>query len=103
MNKGFVDVTGFDWNEANISHVARHKVTSEEAEDIFFDKNNVIDEDVAHSLSEKRFIIIGKTQTGRLLYQVFTKRKNKIRIISSRDINKKEVKLYEEKISRSKI
>lgn len=94
------DVVGFDWDEANITHLARHNVSPEEAEDLFFDKDNVLDEDIKHSDFENRFLIIGKTQKGRLLYQVFTKRGNKIRIISSRDINKKEVKLY---ISQTKV
>lgn len=95
-------VTGFEWDEANITHIAKHDVAPEEAEDIFFDKNNALNYDSKHSTpEEKRFIIIGKTNKGRILYQVFTRRRNKIRVLSSRDINKKEVKLYEEKISRS--
>lgn len=95
------DVTGFEWDEANVKHIARHNATPSEAEDVFFDTNNVLNEDLKHSIAENRFIIIGKTKEGRLLYQIFTKRGNKIRIISSRDINKKEVKLYEEKTRRS--
>ena len=93
----------FDWDEANILHIAKHNVTPEEAEEIFSDKNNVFMEDVNHSIVEKRFLIIGKTRKGRLLYQVFTKRGNKIRVISSRNINRKEVKLYEKKTDNSKI
>lgn len=97
------DVNGFEWDSANVLHIARHKVTIEEAEDVFFDENNKLDDDTKHSLVENRFVIIGKTHKGRLLYQVFTKRGNKIRVISSRDINKKEVGLYEKKANRSKI
>lgn len=89
------DCKGFDWDEANSIHIARHKVLPNEAEDVFFDKANTLYDDLKHSIKEVRFIIIGKTQKGRLLYQVFTKRENKIRILSSRDINRKEVKLYE--------
>lgn len=95
------DVNSFEWDDANIEHIASHNVTPEEAEQIFFDINNALKEDIKHSIIEDRFIIIGKTQKGRLLYQIFTKRKNKIRVISSRDINKKEVKLYEKKTNRS--
>lgn len=97
------DIAGFEWDEANISHIAKHKVTPEETEDVFFDKKNVQYDDVKHSAVEKRFIIIGKTTKGRLLYQIFTIRDGKIRVISSRKINKKEVKLYEKEISRSKV
>ena len=91
----------FGWDEANTGHIARHNVLPEEAEEVFFDENNVQDEDVEHSTDEKRYLIIGKTKEGRLLYQIFTVRVNKIRIISSRDINKKEVQLYEKKVSHS--
>ena len=97
------DVAGFEWDEANIAHIARHNVTPEEAEEVFFDKDNALDEDIKHSTLEKRLIIIGKTQKGRLLYQIFTKRGDKIRVISSRDINKKEVILYEKAARRTKV
>ena len=97
------DVVAFEWDEANIAHIARHNVTPEEAEEVFFDKDNALDEDIKHSTLEKRLIIIGKTQKGRLLYQIFTKRGDKIRVISSRDINKKEVILYEKAARRTKV
>ncbi len=96
-------VTGFDWDQANVTHIAKHRVLPQEAEDVFFDKNNVLDEDLRHSIIEQRFLIIGKTRKGRILYQIFTVRRNKIRVISSRDINKKEVSLYEKKTNRSKV
>lgn len=95
------NVAGFEWDEANVEHIARHNVSPAEAEEIFFDTKNVLDEDIEHSIAENRFIIIGKTKGKRLLYQIFTKRGNKIRVISSRDINKKEVELYEKTTHRS--
>lgn len=100
----FLDgVVGFEWDEANIAHIARHNVAPEEAEQVFFDANNALDEDIKHSTMEKRFVIIGKTEKGRLLYQVFTRRGNKIRVISARDINKKEVNLFEKATRRTKV
>lgn len=92
-------VIEFEWDEANIAHIAKHNVVPNEAEDVFFDENNIQDEDIEHSTVEKRFLIVGKTKRSRLLYQIFTIRGNKIRVISSRDINKKEVELYEKEIS----
>ena len=73
-------------------------MTPNEAEEVFSDEDNVLDEDIEHSIVEDRFLIIGKTDKGRLLYQIFTRRGDKIRVISSRDINKKEVHLYEKKL-----
>lgn len=87
-------INGFEWDKANVEHIAKHKVIPEEAEDVFFDERRVVVEDLAHSTIEKRFLIIGKTKEGRILYQIFTLRGNRIRVISSRDINKREIALY---------
>lgn len=85
----------FEWDKGNVGKNKKHKVDDKEAEEPFFDKNKIIYKDVLHSKTEERFILMGQTRKNRLLYLVFTKRKNKIRIISSRDINKQEVKIYE--------
>jgi len=86
----------FDWNEGNLNkNWLKHRIANQESEEAFFDKKSVIYKDVFHSYKEDRFILLGKTKNGRLLYIVFTYRGKKIRIISSRDVNKKEVRLYE--------
>lgn len=97
------NTVGFKWDEGNISHIARHNVVPRESEDVFFDKDNVLYEDLKHSVGEQRFLIIGKTRKGRVLYQIFTIRGSKIRVVSSRDINKREVSLYEKKVDHSKV
>ena len=86
----------FEWDEGNTEKNIKHNVEDKEAEEIFLDDGKVILKDTLHSEEEERFIILGKTKKDRLLYVVFTRRKQKIRIISARDINKKEVYLYEE-------
>ncbi|KKP47502.1 MAG: hypothetical protein UR39_C0004G0028 [Candidatus Woesebacteria bacterium GW2011_GWA1_33_30] len=88
----------FQWDRGNIGKNEKsHEVTEKEAEETFFDKKKVIYKDKFHSEKEDRFILIGKTREKRLLYLVFTKRGTKMRIISARDINRKEVKYYVEK------
>lgn len=88
----------FIWDKGNKDKSwLRHKVTNRESEEGFFDKRKRTFKDKLHSKNEERFRIIGKTKKGRLLFVAFTIRRRKIRIISTRDINKKEVKLYEEK------
>ena len=89
------NVYKFQWDKGNTGKNLKHKVKDEEAEQIFFDKNKVISNDISHSQKEKRYIVIGKTRKGRLLFTIFTFRGKHIRIISSRDINKKEVYFYE--------
>ena len=88
-------VVEFEWDKGNIGKNKKDSVEDNEAEEPFFDENKVVQRDLLHSIKEDRFILLGKTRKGRLLYVVFTKRKSRIRIISVRDINKKEVHLYE--------
>ena len=90
-------VLSFDWDVGNIGKNLKHQVEDRESEEVFFDKNKVILNDIFHSQSEERFILLGKTKKARLLYIVFTVRTKKTRIISARDLNKKEVQLYEKK------
>jgi len=86
---------GFEWDNGNRGkNWLRHKVTDEECEEVFFDENKIVARDKLHSAKEERFIILGRTKQERLLYAVFTIRKNKIRVISARDLNKKERSLY---------
>jgi len=51
-------------------------------------------EDIKHSQEEDRYYALGKTDTGRWLFIVFTIRGNHMRIISVRDMNKKEKQVY---------
>ena len=88
-------VLEFEWDKGNIGKNLKHNVKEREVEEAFLDEGKVIYKDKLHSINEERFILLGETKRGRLLYLVFTKRKNKIRIISARDINKKDVEIYE--------
>jgi len=92
------DVFEFEWDKGNIGKNKKHKVEDKEAEEVFLDEGKVILKDKLHSQKEERFIILGKTKKDRLLYLVFARRKKNIRIISARDINKKEVLLYEKTV-----
>lgn len=88
--------TEFEWDKGNIDkNWLKHKVTNKETEESFFDSNKIIYKDIFHSKKEARHILLGKTKSYKLLYTVFTIRKLKIRIISSRKTDKKEEKLYE--------
>lgn len=89
-------IEGFEWNEGNSTkNWDKHQVTNYEAEEIFKDENRKIHNDTVHSQKEERFWAYGKTGTNRKLFIVFTIRNNFIRIISARNMNKKEIKTYE--------
>ena len=61
---------------------------------IFFQEPFVIRSDVAHSRLEKRYFALGHTGTERYLFVAFTIRRNLIRVISVRDMNRKEREVY---------
>jgi len=88
--------TGFEWDEAN-AHKSweRHRVTPEEAEDVFFREPLVVRSDVRHSKSEKRLYALGQTGAGRRLFVAFTVRRKLIRVISAREMNRSEAETYQ--------
>jgi uncharacterized DUF497 family protein len=86
---------GFEWDEENTQkNWERHQVTPEEAEDVFFQEPLVVRGDVAHSRSEKRYFALGQTNVERYLFVAFTIRRNLIRVISVRDMNRNEREVY---------
>lgn len=79
-----------------ISNREKHGITYIECEEVFFNSHLVMTKDEPHSVPESRYYILGKTNNKRLLYLVFTLRGDKIRVISARDMSKKERKIYEQ-------
>jgi len=93
-------VEGFDWDEGNERKSEEsHGVSHSEAEQVFFRAPFLMLEDIKHSQAEPRFHALGKTESGRLLHVTFTTRADgkKIRVISARDMHRKERMIYEEK------
>lgn len=93
----------FEWDQGNVGKNLKHNVEDQEAEEVFLDERRFIFKDRLHSEDEERFRILGKTKKGRLLFVVFTMRRGKVRVISVRDISRREVYLYEKKVSSTKI
>lgn len=90
-------VEGFEWDEGNIKkNWEKHRVSHIECEEIFFNSPIIVRGDASHSTSEDRYFVLGKTDTDRLLFVVFTVRGTKIRIISARNMNRKERRVYEQ-------
>lgn len=94
----------FDWDRGNIKkNLLKNGVTNKECEELFDCADKKILSDKTHSFKEKRYIIIGETYKKRYLHLVFTLRSRKIRVISVRDLNKKEHPLYEKRTKNTKI
>lgn len=86
----------FEWDKGNVEkNWIKHKVRFKEAEEVFANKPLITLKNVKHSQKEDRYIAFGITDKKRRLYLVFTIRKEKIRIISVRNQNKKEREYYE--------
>lgn len=86
---------GFQWDEGNAVKIWRkHQVTPTECEQAFFNRPFVVADDERHSETEKRFFALGRTDAGRRLFLVFTIRDELIRVISGRDMSRKERRIY---------
>ncbi|MBK5100480.1 MAG: BrnT family toxin [Desulfobacteraceae bacterium] len=98
MEKIFEEFSGFQWDRGNIDkNLIRHNVKNWECEQVFFNRPLLVLDYPKHSASEKRWAVFGKTDADRFLVVIFTKRNKLIRIISARDMNKRERKFYDEK------
>ena len=86
---------GFDWSGGNAEkNWERHGVSPSESEQVFFNRPLFVSDDVVHSEHEKRFYVLGQTDEGRELFIAFTMRRKQIRVISTRDMNRKERRIY---------
>ena len=90
-------ITGFDWDEGNSRKNEKHGVSMAESEQTFFNMPLLTLEDAKHSHLEPSFHALGKANDGRQLHITFTVRHygEKIRIISARDMHRKERAIYE--------
>lgn len=86
---------GFQWDSANSGKIwERHRVTPIESEEVFFNRPLVVSEDEGHSEQEERLYALGQTDAARLLFVALTIRGRLIRVISARDMSRKERKVY---------
>ena len=87
--------TGFQWDEGNATkNWVGHQVSQGECEQIFFSAPFLVAPDLTHSQAEPRLYALGQTAAGRRLFLVFTLRDTLIRVISARDMSRRERKVY---------
>jgi uncharacterized DUF497 family protein len=88
----------FEWNpDKNKANILKHRVSFEDAETVFDDKNAVFLYDENHSEEEDRFYIIGEDRNFRELCVCHCYRGKDseiIRIISARKASKLEIDYY---------
>lgn len=87
----------FEWNERKASqNLVKHNVSFEEAVSVFGDPLSKTFPDPDHSQDEERFIIIGASESGKILVIAHTDDERTVRIISAREATYGERRSYEE-------
>jgi uncharacterized protein len=94
--KHWMECAGFEWDEGNANkNWGKHSVADFECEEVFFNQPLVVRHDPKHSQREARHYALGRTDQDRLLFVAFTVRSSLIRVISARDMTRRERKFYE--------
>ena len=90
------ECSGFEWDHGNLTkNWERHDVSVAECEQVFFNRPLIARHDARHSEKEARVYVLGQTDAGRRLFVVFTIRKDKVRVISARDMTRAERQKYQ--------
>ena len=76
-----MDNLNFEWDEANIAHIAEHDVAAEEAEEVVLGDPLEIGFEVVNG--EERWSSIGETHEGRILRVVIAIRNERIRVVTA--------------------
>jgi uncharacterized DUF497 family protein len=82
----------FDCDEANLSHIAAHEVSAEEAEQVL--NNDPLELDVQHVQGEERFPAVGVTNNGRFLVVIVTERNQKVRVVTAYPADNRVIAIY---------
>lgn len=86
---------GFEWDAGNSGKSwERHRVADAECEQVFFNRPLAAVPDDKHSRNEERIHILGRADSGRRLFLVCTVRARRIRVISARDMSRREREAY---------
>jgi uncharacterized protein len=93
-----IKVAGFDWDDGNREKCQKHGVTLAEIESVFA-ATPAVGPDPLHSTAEERLRAIGRAESGRYVFVVFTLREADdellLRPVSARYMHAKEVQSYE--------
>ena len=89
----------FVWdNNKNEMNKRKHKLSFEEAKEVFEDNDAILFDDPDHSVEEDRFLIIGSIRSSKIciVSHCYKDSDSVIRIISAREATKKEKNIYRE-------
>ncbi|HEX6044901.1 MAG TPA: BrnT family toxin [Pyrinomonadaceae bacterium] len=90
-------VVSWEWDDEKARvNLEKDGVSFEEAVTVFDDPLYIDFYDPDHSADEHRYLIVGVSETRRLLIVSYTERREAIRLISAREVTAAERKAYEE-------
>ena len=96
MGSRYIPHMRFVWDEQKATtNLAKHGVSFEEAATVFGDPLSDTFDDPDHSVEERRFLIVGTSDRGRMLIVAHTDDGEVVRIISAREPTARERKSYE--------
>ena len=79
------------WDQETVDHISNHSVSPEEVEEILF--NDVTSPFIMRG-KQGKYLVYGKTNGGRFLLVVWAAKYRKTKIITARDMSKKEKHFY---------
>ncbi len=82
----------FDWDWANVKHIARHNVKTEEAEQVL--RNDAFDLEYRVVDGEQRWTSLGHSDVLRVLVVVWTLRGSAVRVVTARPASRKLQRAY---------
>jgi uncharacterized DUF497 family protein len=86
-----------DWDiKKAAASLRKHGVSFQEAGTVFGDPMALTFDDPDHSVGERRLLTFGVTRTSKLLIVCHAEEAGVTRIISAREMNKRERRIYEE-------
>ncbi len=87
----------FEWDQDKAStNLRKHGVSFDEAVTAFADPLSLTIEDPDHSKGEERYLLLGRSEAGRLLVVAHIEHGQRIRLISARLATRRERKDYEQ-------
>ena len=84
-------IQNISWDQETVNHIANHEVSPEEVEQVLF---NDYDTPVIMRGRENKYLAYGETDSGRFLFVVWVSKYRKTRIVSARDMTRKEKQFY---------
>ena len=84
-------IQNISWDQETVDHIATHGISPEEVEEVLFNDHDI---PVILRGKENKYLTYGKTDNGRFLFVVWVSKYRKTRIITARDMTKKEKQFY---------